>query len=169
MRGNRADRPVLYLYRREFHGFGHGKYRGGSGIVLGWVGHDTSEQSVNAVSGPSSMPTQTGIWGGHWGQSGLFYSRHDAAISADFKRGLLPGTTAELDERYRLNVVPPKSVGVRLLGDDIWVMAMASGGGYGDPIKRDPELVRADVAAGAVAADAAGKDLRRRAESGRGG
>ncbi|HXR24673.1 MAG TPA: hydantoinase B/oxoprolinase family protein, partial [Candidatus Binataceae bacterium] len=149
--------PVLYLYRREFHGFGHGKYRGGSGIVLGWVGHDTREQSVNAVSGPSSMPTQTGIWGGHWGQSGLFYSRHDAGIRADFERGVLPGSTAELDERYRLNVVPPKSVGVRLLGDDIWVMAMASGGGYGDPIKRDPELVRRDVAARTVSAEIAGR------------
>ncbi len=149
--------PVIYLYRRQFHGFGHGKYRGGSGIVLGWVGHKTVEQTVNAVSGPSSIPTQTGIWGGHWGQSGLFYSRHDTAIRADFKRGYLPGSTAELDERYRLEVVPPKSVGVRLLGDDIWVMAMASGGGYGDPVKRDPELVRADVAEGKVAPETAAR------------
>ena len=149
--------PVIYLYRRQFHGFGHGKYRGGSGIVLGWVGHKTAEQTVNAVSGPSSIPTQTGIWGGHWGQSGLFYSRHDTAIRADFKRGYLPGSTAELDERYRLEVVPPKSVGVRLLGNDIWVMAMASGGGYGDPLKRDPELVRADVVEGKVAPETAAR------------
>ena len=147
--------PVLYLYRRQFHGFGHGKYRGGSGIVLGWVGHETTEQSVNAVSGPSSIPTQTGIWGGHWGQSGLFYSRHDTAIRADFKRGYLPGSTAELEQRYQLDVVPPKSVGVRLLGDDLWVMAMASGGGYGDPIKRDPEMVRADVGEDQVTPQAA--------------
>jgi N-methylhydantoinase B len=149
--------PILYLYRREFHGFGHGKFRGGSGIVLGWVGHGTTEQALNAVSGPSGMPTQTGIWGGHWGQSGLFYSRHDTAIRADFERGYLPGSTAELRERYQLDVVPPKSVGVRLLDNDLWVMAMASGGGYGDPIKRDPELVSSDVREDKVALELAGR------------
>jgi N-methylhydantoinase B len=147
--------PILYLYRREFHGFGHGKYRGGSGIVLGWVGHGTSDQAVNAVSCPASMPGQTGLWGGHWGQSGLFYSRQDAGIRADFERGLLAASTAELDQRYGLNMVPPKTVGVRLLSDDVWTMAAYSGGGYGDPIKRDPELVRRDVAEGKVAMDLA--------------
>jgi N-methylhydantoinase B len=138
--------PILYLYRREFHGFGHGKYRGGSGIVLGWVGHGTVEQAVNAVSCPASMPAQTGLWGGHWGQSGLFYSRQDAGIRTDFERGFLAASTVELDQRYGLNLVPPKTVGVRLLSDDVWAMAAYSGGGYGDPIKRDPELVRSDVA-----------------------
>jgi N-methylhydantoinase B len=48
-------------------------------------------------------------------------------------------------------------VGVRLLDDDIWVMAMASGGGYGDPIKREPEMVRSDVAEGKVAPELAAR------------
>ena len=33
--------PILYLFRRNSMGFGHGKYRGGRGIVLGWVGRGT--------------------------------------------------------------------------------------------------------------------------------
>ena len=41
--------------------------------------------------------------------------------------------------------VPPKSVGVRLLSDDVWVMDIGSAGGYGDSLKRDPEAVREDV------------------------
>ena len=38
---------------------------------------------------------------------------------------------------------------------DVLYMRVASGGGYGDPLERDPELVRNDVANSIVSADAA--------------
>ena len=59
--------------------------------------------------------------------------------------GQLPGSLEKLREVVHLDPVPPKSVGVRLLPDDVWVMDIGSAGGYGDPIKRDPEAVREDV------------------------
>ena len=37
--------------------------------------------------------------------------------------------------------------------DDVIVFAWSGGGGYGDPIERDPETVREDVAAGRVPRD----------------
>ena len=37
--------------------------------------------------------------------------------------------------------------------DDVVIMESAGGGGYGDPLERDPETVRADVLAGFVSAE----------------
>ena len=42
-----------------------------------------------------------------------------------------------------------------LRADDVLYMRMASGGGYGDPLDRDPEAVLRDVVNGIVSAEAA--------------
>ena len=62
--------------------------------------------------------------------------------------GRFPGSVEKLREAVKLAPVPPKSVGVPLLSDDVWVMDIGSAGGYGDPIRRDPEAVLADVREG---------------------
>jgi N-methylhydantoinase B len=45
---------------------------------------------------------------------------------------------------------PGKVSGYPLVAGDVVVMQSAGGGGYGDPLTRDPERVRQDVAAGYV-------------------
>jgi N-methylhydantoinase B len=50
---------------------------------------------------------------------------------------------------------PGKVTGHLLKSQDVVVMQSAGGGGYGDPIARDPERVREDVAAGHVSSDRA--------------
>ncbi|MDP6706155.1 MAG: hydantoinase B/oxoprolinase family protein [Alphaproteobacteria bacterium] len=50
---------------------------------------------------------------------------------------------------------PGKVSGLRLRRGDVVVMRSAGGGGYGDPIERDPEMVRADVEAGYVSPERA--------------
>ena len=137
--------PILYLFRRNSIGFGHGKYRGGRGIVLGWVGHGTDNQLMSAASIPLSLPGASGLWGGHSGQAGFFQSAHDSGIAQTMMNGQLPSSPEQLQDAVRLSPVPPKSVGVRLLADDVWVMDIGSAGGYGDPLKRDPEAVREDM------------------------
>jgi N-methylhydantoinase B len=47
---------------------------------------------------------------------------------------------------------PGKVTGYPLVSQDVVVMQSAGGGGYGDPLARDPERVRQDVAAGHVSA-----------------
>jgi len=144
--------PILYLYRRSFNGFGHGRYRGGAGLVTAWVGHGTSTQSVSAIGIARDLPVQVGLSGGHWGQTGLFYANQDCGIARLLAAGELPSSTAQLRAAVGLKDVPPKTVGVRLGEDDIWVMSMYGGGGYGDPLRREPELVRKDFEDGAVSA-----------------
>ena len=137
--------PILYLFRRYSMGFGHGKYRGGRGIVLGWVGHGTDNQYLSAASIPLSLPGANGLWGGHSGQAGFFMSAQNCGIARTMVEGRIPGSVEQLREIVKLNPVPPKSVGVPLLRDDVWVMDIGSAGGYGDPIKRDPQAVLEDI------------------------
>jgi N-methylhydantoinase B len=140
--------PILYLFRRYSLGFGHGRYRGGRGIVIGWVGHGTGRQLMSAASIPLSLPGANGLWGGHSGQAGFFMSAHECGIAQIMLDGGLPRSTEQLREIVELKPVPPKSVGVPLLRDDVWVMDIGSAGGYGDPIKRDPQAVLEDIREG---------------------
>jgi N-methylhydantoinase B len=48
--------------------------------------------------------------------------------------------------------IPGKATGLLLKEGDLLVMQSAGGGGYGDPLAREPALVEADVAAGYVSA-----------------
>ena len=48
---------------------------------------------------------------------------------------------------------PGKVTGHPVRRDDVVIMESAGGGGYGDPLERDPEAVRADVLAGFVSAE----------------
>ena len=50
---------------------------------------------------------------------------------------------------------PGKVTGHPVRRDDVVIMESAGGGGYGDPLRRDPEAVRADVQAGFVSAERA--------------
>ena len=50
---------------------------------------------------------------------------------------------------------PGKVTGHRVRRDDVVIMESAGGGGYGDPLRRDPEAARADVLAGLVSEERA--------------
>jgi N-methylhydantoinase B len=100
---------------------------------------------MSAASIPLSLPGANGLWGGHCGQAGFFMSAHDCGIERVMTGGRLPGSLEALREVADLKAVPPKSVGVPLLSNDVWVMDIGSTGGYGDPIKRDPQAVLEDV------------------------
>ena len=52
-------------------------------------------------------------------------------------------------------VTPGKATGVRLRRDAVFVLQSAGGGGYGNPLERDPSRVAADVSAGYVSRDCA--------------
>jgi N-methylhydantoinase B len=53
---------------------------------------------------------------------------------------------------------PGKATGMLLREGDVLVMQSAGGGGYGDPLFRDPALVAADVASGYVSSERARSD-----------
>ena len=46
---------------------------------------------------------------------------------------------------------------IQMVSGDVAITMEAGGGGYGDPLKRDPELVRRDVVNGLVSREVAGR------------
>jgi N-methylhydantoinase B len=59
------------------------------------------------------------------------------------------------DGQERDFATPGKVTNQPIVAGDVVIMRSAGGGGYGDPLTRDPERVRADVAAGHVSRDRA--------------
>jgi N-methylhydantoinase B len=147
----------MYLYRRSFPGFGHGKYRGGAGLVMGWVGQGTEQQVFSNVSAPVSLPGCHGLWGGHWGQSGLCHYQSGTDIRERFEQGSLPASSREVNQLWNPQAVPPKTANIRMLASDVMVQSVSSGGGYGDPIRRDPALVVKDVVSNVISAEVAAR------------
>ena len=54
--------------------------------------------------------------------------------------------------------LPLKKTNVHVHQGDTLVMLVSGGGGFGDPLARDPELVAADVRAGIVTPEVAARD-----------
>ena len=94
------------------------------------------------------------------GEEGSYSVLSDRAAIPPF--GVAGGTSSH---PYRVAVrrngtenvfpTPGKVTGHPVRRDDVVVMESAGGGGYGDPLGRDPEAVRADVGAGFVSAERA--------------
>ena len=90
----------------------------------------------------------------------IYSVQSDRAVIPPF--GVLGGTSAapvrvavETDGKEADLKVPGKATGRNVRAGERIVMQSAGGGGYGDPMDRNPELVAADVAVGYVTAEAA--------------
>jgi N-methylhydantoinase B len=121
-----ADMPVLveeYGYRPNSPGAG--RWRGGAGIRFRLRAH-----------APETLMTARGLERFTFRPYGLYGGKPGALGSAR----LNPGTPRER-ELGKIDVLT-------LDPGDVVQFDTASGGGYGDPYERDPELVVADVEAG---------------------
>jgi N-methylhydantoinase B len=150
--------PVLYLYRRAALNAGHGKFRGGNGIAFALIGHGTTDQVYSTISVASGTPTQTGVFGGHHGGTGLYYGVGDSNVQELFARGEIPSGPDDVralsgDGR----VLGAKTNGLPLGPGDVIEQIVFGGGGYGDPLERDPEAVLNDIETGQVSTEIAEK------------
>jgi N-methylhydantoinase B len=146
------DWPILYLYRREHaDSGGAGRFRSGNGGEIAYVLHGgESELGLYTAEG---IPKTAGVFGG--GHAAILRTRviKGSDIRARFAAGEFPqdidavgGEDVELEG---------KGTGLPVSGDDVLYWNWSPAGGYGDPLTRDPDLVAADVAAGAVTEEAA--------------
>jgi N-methylhydantoinase B len=89
------------------------------------------------------------------GGEGTYSVLSDRAVIPPF--GILGGASAaQVEVSIRRSskelqlATPGKATGMLLREGDVLVMQSAGGGGYGDPLARDPKLVEKDVASGYV-------------------
>ena len=146
--------PILYLYRRELlDSGGPGKFRGGLTTVAALTPYRTESliwKSQNTAG--VEVSNASGIDGGYPGAGSQVSVVRQSQVWEKLRRGEIPLDYGEFGGR--IEHLPSKSDG-RLDPDDVFIFYPAGGGGYGDPLERDPELVRKDVVRGAVTVEGA--------------
>ena len=152
---NEFDLPLLFLYSREAQDSGGpGKWRGGTALEYGAVLHDCPTGSMVAphLGRGAKAPLVTGLFGGYPAANFALKVKRGANVDEEMESGRVPQSVDDLDgEMDNLAAIGVTTVGA----SDIMVFRTHGGGGYGDPLDRNPELVRADVAAGNVSTLAA--------------
>jgi N-methylhydantoinase B len=146
--------PVLYLYRREMpDSGGAGRFRGGNSGAFAVVAHgiETIHHAPSAAG--CAVPTSFGIAGGSPARTNNFRMRRGTDVRERFANREVPQSLDALAGEEQL--VEPKERGMTQGVDDVWEVSWCGGGGYGDPLERDPQLVLADVGHGRVTADSA--------------
>ncbi len=146
--------PILYLFRRHARdAAGAGKFRGGLGAETAHIIHDAPEEKIKGVAyGVAGLKNSGhGIFGGYPGAPSVVVLLEQTKVGDLIRQNKSPVNMAELGGQARL--LP--YCDFELKKDDILYMRVANGGGFGDPLEREPEMVRVDVIKGLVSVEAA--------------
>jgi N-methylhydantoinase B len=146
--------PMLYLYRRQLEDSGGaGKFRGGAAITNCWTVHNVPELPTKVLSSHGmTHPEGIGVFGGYPGSTSFYDIKRDSNIRAELASGSLPGDIDELNGRTE----PQLNFGrTSMTENDVYRVIASGGGGYLDPLERDPDRVRDDVVGGLVSEGAA--------------
>jgi len=151
---NELFHPVLYLYRREeVDSGGAGRFRGGLGAALAVVAHDTDAPiDWQWFSYGQAFPSSVGACGGWPTKCTEAALVRESDIRERLARGAIPPSIDELTGT-REDFAPKGSY--RQGAADVFHCYWQGGGGYGDPLDREPELVAGDLRDGYVSAAAA--------------
>lgn len=141
--------PMLYLFRRPVvDSGGPGKYRGGVSHEYAFTPHGTGAGTISVVMRAKGLavPMSLGLFGGLPG----------CTIGVALHRGQPAGALPASPEELSAHAVEVDQWGTFEMAEgDIQYIRFMGGGGYGDPLERDPALVLEDVGLGLVSEDAA--------------
>jgi N-methylhydantoinase B len=146
-----ATFPVRYLFRRRSRdSAGPGEYRGGAGGEYALVAHDAPEglHFVNSGKG-FEHPMAEGIGAGWPAAPSEFVIVESGDQEAG--RSLYVTGIEELDGKRQ----PVPWGAYELRSSDVLYARWSGGGGFGDPLRRDPDAVVADWRRGLVSVEAA--------------
>lgn len=145
--------PVLYLWRRlNSNSGGPGRYRGGTGLDLAWTPWYTTGGQEHTMLSCWQVPPN-GTFGGYPGSSSGFTLANGAGADAALAAGRIPASAGDLAGEPQS--LQGKQFGMLVMPGDVVTLRSGGGGGYGDPLEREPDSVAADVRAGIVTERAA--------------
>lgn len=146
-----ARYPVFHLYRRRAaDSGGPGRFRGGQGIETAFTPYEASVVEVITTTFGSDQSGADGLGGGMPGGGANAMLLKDARPLESLRAGGGATTLSEFD--IRPEPLPSKAR-FQIRSGDVFVAVTHGGGGYGDPLDRDPALVAEDVRTGAVSAE----------------
>ena len=149
-----ANFPLLYLFRRNTKGgAGAGRYRGGTGGESALTVHDAPEGKIKGVAlGVAGLRNSgQGMFGGYAGAPSLLVLKEGTRVLEMIAENKSLDQLDEVGGGGRLLPYCEFDVGK----NDVLYMRMSSGGGYGDPLEREPERVLNDVENGIVSREEA--------------
>src|SRR5262249_6488028 len=142
--GNEQAVPLFYFHRRLARDTGGaGTYRGGlsAEVALTLGGVEAADALI--MTHGAEVPNTTGIFGGYPGATVIQRWGEQAA-----KDGILRDDAA-------YTTFGPKPGLIRMKRDDVFAVSWQGGGGFGDPLERDPNAVLADLRRGLISEAAA--------------
>ena len=150
--------PVRYLFRRATSDSGGpGKYRGGTALEYAIQQHDSPDGGINyVVSGKGTKFSMSdGLGGGYPGAPCNFRWVHNNEAAEAGKNvnpfAMSPEQMTGEQESISWGVFP-------LMDQDVLYVRSDGGGGYGDPLMREPEKIARDVREGNVS-EGVGRDV----------
>lgn len=147
-----ASLPVRYLFRRRRRdSAGAGQYRGGAGGEFAVTAHGAPPGGIHCVASGKGVrsPQTDGLCGGYPGMANAYFQIKTAPDEQ--KVNAFPQKLEAIGgERHIVSWGP-----FTLADNDILYICWNGGGGFGDPLNRDPQKVAADVARGLVSSEAA--------------
>ncbi|GGE20257.1 N-methylhydantoinase [Polymorphobacter glacialis] len=149
--------PLLFLYRKEdADGGGAGEWRGGNGIRSAITPYRSQSMTVVTNSGGQCISAQNagGLFGGLPSPAGHYLVRYGTDLLERAGNRIMPAGIEEL-QAERTEPLRAKSNGAALDAGDVMEIRVGGGGGYGDPLERDPARVARDVALGYASTHAA--------------
>ncbi len=146
--------PLLVLYRGEaVDTGGAGRWRGGLGGRFAFILHKTNREFTHVSAAfHVAIPNGGALSGGYPGASVIYLMRRNTDVRQAIKQGSIPqdiGSLAGITE-----ILQPKSQTTQSI-NDVYAITFFGGGGYGDPLDRQPEQVARDVDHGMVSAQEA--------------
>lgn len=145
--------PALQVYRRELpDAGGPGRFRGGVPIEFATVPHKLPVRpaGLNTIGSGVSLPAGRGLAGGQPGAAARNVILRGSNVRALLASGRVPLSGDEVACR-EVDVLAAKSF-TFIDEDDLLIGVLAGGAGFGDPLRRDPDLVVRDVREGLVSA-----------------
>ena len=140
-----AQFPLVVLYRKNLDAGadGAGRHRGGLGFVEGTM-HWRSGGTLMALALGDTFTKGTGPFGANPGSVAPFLSKKGTDVVQRLAAGDVPGRIDELSgEQVE---VEPKVAPFEVADGDVWEFVFPTAGGYGDPLRREPSTVAAEVA-----------------------
>lgn len=144
-----ARYPILYLWRRhEIDSGGLGRYRGGQGVGMAWTPHRARSPLGIVLHGHGCEVASTpGVKGGNPGATNTFAIARAAQPLSQMHMGGIP----QHEQDFRVEANPSSGLHVTTIGQgDVVIARNNGGGGYGDPLTREPSLVLNDLLGGAI-------------------
>jgi N-methylhydantoinase B len=147
--------PFLY-FTRNFHldGGGAGKFNGGTGSFRIYMIYGSQDCSVS-YRPYSRLPEGVGLYGGNpAGIGGIraVYQTAGASLMERLEKGQYPIQADQIERDDWGTVAHPAEIKGRVNLPEFTIVAdfVAGGGGYGDPLEREPDAVAQDVRRGIV-------------------